>query len=118
VATPGDGAGSGEELVAEVVSDAGDVRADDDGLVVLQGESEDGGVAGGLVVVPGDDLATVVAGDLPELPDAGARAGESWPGGERRRRPRPPRVWMLVLVIVVAAPSSSNGISPRVGARK
>jgi hypothetical protein len=44
VATPGDGAGSGEDLVAEVV-DAGDVRADDDGLVVLQGESEDGGVA-------------------------------------------------------------------------
>jgi hypothetical protein len=31
--------------------------------------------------VPGDDLATVVAGDLPELPDAGARAGESWPWG-------------------------------------
>ncbi len=36
--------------------------------------------------VLGDDLATVVSGDLPELPDAGARAGESWPWGERRRR--------------------------------
>ena len=69
MATPGDGAGSGKELVAEVVSDAGDVGAHDDGLVVLQGESEEGGVAGGLAVVPGDDLATVVAGDLPELRD-------------------------------------------------
>jgi hypothetical protein len=52
VATPGHGAGSGEELVAEVISDAGDVGAHDDGLVVVQGESEDGGVSGGLAVVP------------------------------------------------------------------
>jgi len=64
VATPGYGAGSGEELVAEVVSDAGDVGAHDDGLVVVQVEAEEGGVSGGLAVVPGDGLATVVAGDL------------------------------------------------------
>ena len=47
VATPGYGAGSGEELVAEVVSDAGDVGAHDDGLVVVQVEAEEGGVSGG-----------------------------------------------------------------------
>jgi hypothetical protein len=64
VATPGYGAGSGEELVAEVVSDAGDVGAHDDGLVVVQVEAEEGGVSGGLAAVPGDGLATVVAGDL------------------------------------------------------
>jgi hypothetical protein len=43
VATPGHGAG--EKLVAEVVSDAGDVGAHDDGLVVLQVESEEGGIS-------------------------------------------------------------------------
>jgi len=59
VATPGHGAGSGEELVAEVVSDAGDIGAHDDGLVVLQVESEEGGIAGRLAVVPDDGLATV-----------------------------------------------------------
>jgi hypothetical protein len=57
------GAGSGEELVAEVVIDAGDVGAHDDGLVVVQVEAEEG-LSGGLAVLPGDRLATVVAGDL------------------------------------------------------
>jgi hypothetical protein len=36
---------------------------------------------------PGDDLATVVSGDLPELPDASARAVSRGLGGESRRRP-------------------------------
>jgi hypothetical protein len=40
-------------------SDAGDIGANDDGLVVLQVESEEGGVAGRLAVVPDDGLATV-----------------------------------------------------------
>ena len=67
MATPGYGAGSGGELVAEVVSDAGDVGAHDHGLVVVQVEAEEGGVPGGLAVVPRDGLATVVAGDLGAL---------------------------------------------------
>jgi len=63
VATPRYGAGSGEELVAEVVIDAGDVGAHDDGLVVVQVEAEEG-LSGGLAVLPGDRLVTVLAGDL------------------------------------------------------